>query len=456
MNTASNVPFLVIFFATYMDKLTHSNMLRFAAHFHTVFQKMLMATAHSDENMHIVLLAFQEMAKKRCLHSYHFSFLTHAAIGAINHPNPLVSYAARSILRAMPHMFCVMAAATVPLQLKGFKTPATTRQVGMAPRVYRPKPTPAPEGPIQTTCAAAVKCAHGPVQTIVRLGQHPTVAVHHSTNEIAELQLSQQAKLRLVSNVRTSDRIVNMESIGTDRLAVTLPTRIEFRDLDRFDSFQGVDVGGPIYRSKLLHSGFLCLASKSDLSLMSLAGRVVLQYDIRGRNILNIESWKSSSFFSVLDSQFVTFVDPRVGLPIICHKCQAAIECIAIGSRKCVIGSKAGYMFYDLMSKWKPYFRISRVTDFAMAARAGLVLCDQGGTFFCDPAKYSRSMFDASRGRVLTPVDGVLELPIEMPVSLHGHVFPVSAGTSSRSLCITGDIAGYVHVWSAFAERFLA
>jgi hypothetical protein len=312
-----------------------------------------------------------------------------------------------------------------------------------------------PERPIQTLCAGAVKCADGPVQTIVGFGKTQTLAVHHSTNEIAELRFGQEARLRLVSNVQTADRIVNMESIDAECLVVTFPTRIEFRNVTELDSFRAVNIGSRIRRSKLLHTGFLCLASESDLSLRSLVhGGVVLQHDIRGRDVLNIESWRSSSIFSVLDRECVTFVDPRVGLPIVCHECRAAIECIALGSRGCAIRSKAGYMFYDIMSEWKPYFRISRNTDFAMAAAAGLVLCDQGGTFLCNPENCSRSLFDASRGRVLTPVDGVLELPIEIPMSLHGHMFPVSAGTSSRLLCITGDVAGNVHLWSPSADRF--
>jgi hypothetical protein len=78
--------------------------------------------------------------------------------------------------------------------------------------------------------------------------------------------------------------------------------RVEFRELDKFGSFQEGDAGDPISRSKLLHTGLICLVSKSNLSLISVAdGHVVLKYDIRGRDAHTIESWKSLSFFSGLD-----------------------------------------------------------------------------------------------------------------------------------------------------------
>jgi hypothetical protein len=110
-------------------------------------------------------------------------------------------------------------------------------------------------------------------------------------------------------------------------------------------------------------------------------------------------------------------------------------------------------MFYDILSRWIPYFTISRNTDFAMANDAELILCDQGGTFCCNPGTASTSLFDCSKGKILTPIADYLELPTEIEMSLHGHTFPVSAGTCARGMCVTADVAGYVHLWSPHCDR---
>jgi hypothetical protein len=88
-----------------------------------------------------------------------------------------------------------------------------------------------------------------------------------------------------------------------------------------------------------------------------------------------------------------------------------------------------------------------------MTTRADVILCDQGGTFRCCPEQSSWSLFDGSRGRQLNVAGDQLQLPRETEMSLHGHTFTVTAGEAAGKRCVTGDLAGYVHLWSPFTNK---
>ena len=64
-----------------------------------------------------------------------------------------------------------------------------------------------------------------------------------------------------------------------------------------------------------------------------------------------------------------------------------------------------------------------------------------------NPQGTSYSLFDNSQPMEMKPVANELELPRHVPMSLHGHTFPVTAGHWAGSQCVTGDAAGFINLW---------
>jgi hypothetical protein len=121
---------------------------------------------------------------------------------------------------------------------------------------------------------------------------------------------------------------------------------------------------------------------------------------------------------------------------------------------KCLVRSAEGFAFFDLEAEFSlPYFMITRNTDFLMKKDRSVILCDQTGTFTVDPEARSYTLYDGSKGRELSVTGNWVNLPVEEQLSLHGHTFPVTAGSWLGNVCATGDLSGSLHIWSPWTDR---
>jgi hypothetical protein len=462
LNTASNVPLVVDFFSAYVKRLRHSDLRQFLSEFYDSFQKALMSMTRGGEHLQIVFLAFEEMLRANLVYPHQFSFLLQTAITSYSTDDPLLNYAIRAILRRLPLPFRIVASVAVD----GRHHSATKRRtpaVGIKRAAFKlvhfatgcTKP--------RTICAASIKAFDGPVHRLFHMRDESQIVLFHSRRFLSEIRIDAKSadKLQVFQNYEFPQSILSAEKIDEGRLLITHPARLEVRDVTQLGSSGRFLETNVISLSKILNSDTAALVARSvgywECQIMTIGEwKVISKIDIGERQIIQMDAWPESSLVSIItdDNAFVIY-DTRTDLPIAANRVQShlVVQNLALDRHKCVIRSRRGYEFYDILSEWTPYFRIDRNTDCAMTTRADMILCDQGGTFRCCPERSSWSLFDGSRGRRLNVAGDQLQLPRETEMSLHGHTFTVTAGEAAGKICVTGDQAGYVHLWSPFTTK---
>jgi hypothetical protein len=302
----------------------------------------------------------------------------------MNSHDPLKSYAARSMIRALPSQFHALSICSGIHPREHSLKNEINATIGYRAPAFSLKRRPSAGGcSFQTVCGPSLKCVDGPIHRLVCMGPIRQVVAHHSVNHLGELQISSKStdRIRLIQTLELPQRILHMERCSDDLFMVSLPTTIEFRQINGFDIRGSINPHCQISISKKLPGDYLALVAEGEKSSFQIkdlsTGRLVSKFDAHGRKILQIEAWRDCSLLSILASDdSLVFFDTRIRLPIACHHVQSKsiVECIALQGRKCAIRSRTGYAFYDILSEWIPYFTISRNTDFAMANNEELIL----------------------------------------------------------------------------------
>jgi hypothetical protein len=461
LNTLSNVPLVVDFFSAYMKRLRHSDLHQFLSEFYDSFQKALLSMTRGGEHLEIVFLAFEEMLRAKLVHPYQFSFLAQAAITSYGTDDPLLNYAIRAILRRLPLPFRIIASVAVN-ERHGSKAERCTSAVGFTPAAFKLAHSTSTSTHVRTICAASIKAFDGPVHRLFHMRDESQIVLFHSRRFLSEVRIKANTadKLHVTQDCEFSQPILNAEKIDHERLLVTHPTRLEVRNIAQLEPSGGFWVTNAISLSKVLNRNTVAVISKkirSKFQIITIDGwKVISKVDIGDHQIIQMDTWPKSPLVSIImnDDAFVIY-DIRANLPIAANRVRSnlVLQSLALDGHKCVIRSRGGYEFYDIISEWTPYFKIGRNTDYVMTRGAHVILCDQGGTFRCCPEQDSWSLFDGSPGRRLEVAGDELQLPRETEMSLHGHTFTVTAGEAVGTRCVTADLAGYVHLWSPFSNR---
>jgi hypothetical protein len=97
-------------------------------------------------------------------------------------------------------------------------------------------------------------------------------------------------------------------------------------------------------------------------------------------------------------------------------------------------------------------FTVSGKASVVLNYQGKLLILNDAGTFFVDPNRRSRvrGLYDMRASHALHPGEnGAYRLPTVYQRSLHSHTFQVtSACVDQAGMCISGDCAGYVHLWA--------
>jgi hypothetical protein len=165
---------------------------------------------------------------------------------------------------------------------------------------------------------------------------------------------------------------------------------------------------------------------------------------------VQLRAWTHCSLFSALtaDGAIIVF-DTRVSLPVAARRVGRTVEeCIPLTGQRCALRTREGFEFYEALGDARPVFTVVGGAQFAMVRGQGIIACDPTGTFCLAPEEPCVALLDESRGRYLPRTPSAVVLPTQPGRSLHGHAWSVAAGDCAAEWCVTGDIAGFVNLWS--------
>jgi hypothetical protein len=364
-------------------------------------------------------------------------------------------------VRDLPPLYQKICAFQLKPELAAHESFADTRRDtrGMSGAILRKT---SKAGEIRTTCGCALQTLSGPINGMFFAS--PDSILSWSPNGVVreiKIALKAERKLQVASEIRADSKVINVEQLDSEKVLVARQKFLEVRSLNGLSVASQSKPQADLCNAKIFGGDKVALVTngRTELVTRSIANeKNVSTFSFGSAQVIHVDDWPDLGLISACtDERTLVLLDPRLGSPVMERPLdfETVVSCSWLKWGRCVIRSSAGFAFCDLRAFWSPTFLITRNTDAVFRKGKSLVLCDQTGTFTCDPESRSYSLFDCSRGsEISVPLNWVI-LPVETELSLHGHVFPVTAGCLDGEVCATGDLSGAIHLWSPWRDRLV-
>jgi WD40 repeat protein len=217
-----------------------------------------------------------------------------------------------------------------------------------------------------------------------------------------------------------------------------------------------IEQGVPITAMRETYPDQVVLARERDsaLELRDLASwRIVRSLDLGEERPICLDNWCGTPITvagTARNSVYV--VDMRVELPVCTwtFKYPRMVVPLGNGLVHAAASDEAIWFFDPRMND--VCFKVSGNPHLVLNYHDKLLSLSDSGTFFLDPETRSgvRGLFDTRESyRLRTGDDGSCPFPTLYQKSLHSHIFQVtSACVDPAGMCISGDCAGWIHLWS--------
>jgi serine/threonine protein kinase len=447
LKTPAYIPRIAEFFVRHASRLSHRERRLFVSEFGDPLERAVFSNAISNPALLFPVIAMLHSAG--LINPVNLSRIASTALQHLDSGDAFVSFMARSLFRDLPRHYSVFSSATrlAHRNTNQHKTRSPSSSV-IYPRASTPVRV-SGQVTLRTALIAGSRIAASPVERIAVTSNRRAFAQSNCTH-LTEIRVGDEG-VRLVEKVDLRDPILGLSKWTGRNVLIAHSSSLALRGAGVTERD---DLGFQISAARRLSGQDVAVVTAEGLALRvrDLHARAT-SWELQSTNrIRQFEHWPSLLGLLLEDGEML-FCDLRVQLPVFARPAHRVQKFWALGKEKMAVMERGGYAVYDLFTKWEPFFRVARAVDYAVPGSDGLLLCDDGGTFWCRPEGDSLALFDRSRGRILRPSRGVLKLPREKELSLHGHTFNVCSGAYDGGLCVTGDVAGYMNFWLPAAEK---
>lgn len=495
-NTHSSLPVVADFVAFCVRNMVHNNFVTFRAEFSSGFQNVLFGFMGNEKYyVSCAMRAFLAILSREKRTPPLYSKLFKVVMNSLDYDDPEIAYLSRRMIDSLPVTYQKMAAAAILHRKSKKQEEAANEQPAPVeePQEQNDDAEPVaeeeetehesneesseepkseeieivpPQPPTQPTCFVVEYKAFS--QEIKNIIARPNAIFAAAGGTIVQMSFDWKAEHKVRTRLEYRSSVFNglksVDFCDKSFIAATYDRGIEILSCSRFERRGVLDTGLKIRQTTVFNRQAVCISFEnagSTVHVMNLENmKKVTSFPVR--EVVKYMSPPMNGFLLpvITNSNRLIFIDTRVGL---CVAEQTARETVfqlyPYYGTKYIAKTESGFYYYDIANPVSPFFSVYGRADFTMISNPdnkgpGLMLCDQSGTFFIRDHAKSYSLFDGSVVTELPHIDNSVTLPRVIPMSLHGHTFPVSAGCTLPNCCLTGDISGYVHIWSPTLSKW--
>ena len=285
--------------------------------------------------------------------------------------------------------------------------------------------------------------------------------VQHGNSWLSVIALSWDRTPKM-SMLRTTNMYKNIRfvnKLNEERLLVTTEDSVCLLSpvLDMIGSFE---IDRPFSIVESFHENRV-LTVHEDESVLQLRDfcdfRTVNKFDLGPNYPISVSNWRDMPISVVgTENNLVYSIDMRTNCMMNLCTFRNPYKIVTFpNSVTFAMLSDKEIQFYDPRIN-SSFLKVHGKAELALEYQNKLIVLNEGGTFLIDPnAKHKvKALFDSRANATILETrendDVRYELPTQYRTSLHGHMFQTTAIDSdpAKSLCISADCAGYVHIWT--------